>query len=81
MMKMKSPMHNYDYISLTTLQNSELPNIEVVKGYELSNDGKCEKDCSQCGSDRQCKKYEENKKYGNILKLSIWIFFIHMLLL
>ena len=73
--------YNYDYISLTTLQNSELPNIEVLKGYELSNDGKCEKDCSQCGSDRQCKKFEENKGNGNLLKLSIWIFFIHMLLL
>ena len=63
--------YNYDYISLTTLQNSELPNIEVLKGYELSNDGKCEKDCSQCGSDRQCKKYEENKENENLLKLSI----------
>ena len=71
--------YNYDYIPLTSLQNSELPYIEVLEGYELSDDGICAKDCSQCGNDKQCKKWKTNK--GHITQLSIWLFSLYILLL
>ena len=67
----------YDYIPLTTLQNRDLPSIEVLEGFELTNDGKCPKYCTSCKSDKTCIKWFDN---GNLLKISFLLLLILLLL-
>ena len=44
----KNDTFDYDYTSLTNVQNEELRNTQILEGKELANDGKCPKDSITC---------------------------------
>ena len=54
----KNDTYDYDYTSLTNVQNYELSNSEILEGKELSDDGKCPAESKYC----EAKKKRSNKK-------------------
>ena len=52
----KNDTFDYNYQSLTTQRYQNIPNVETLTGYELSNDGVCPIYCSQCSKNKKCIK-------------------------
>jgi hypothetical protein len=57
--KAKEETYDYDYTPLTTQNYNKLPKLQVLSGYELSNDGVCSIYCSQCKKNNICKSCKE----------------------
>jgi hypothetical protein len=75
--------YNYDYESLTTLQNNELPYVEVSTAVELSDDGKCPNNTGRCIYVNPNKKKNKINNQAVFIRytLNIWFIFIVFFLL
>ena len=82
----KENTYNYDYIPQTTQKYSKIKDMTILDAYELSEDGVCPKNCSQCNINKKCiicqggrdcakqKSDEDLKKDDEASNLTLWIF-------
>ena len=68
----KNDTFDYDYTSLTNVQNEELKNTQILEGKELANDGKCPKDSITCNFS----KHFDNKLVILSLLIHFYLLFL-----